>query len=207
MPRLARALCLCALTLLLFTLTARSQLVIQSPHDVAFNPSNPQQHAHDMTAPSYDQAPASPGPKLTECLTVERKLSLFYEYVREVAPVMKRIMSSTEQTTLLVPVNQAIIALPHKPHQDPADAISVSEAGAKSNAERFVMAHTVTTTIPWPIDVSRPITYPSMLGPHHRITFRREGDDVRVDPGNVKVLAMKEASNGRVVYLDGTVPY
>lgn len=28
---------------------------------------------------------------------------------------MKRIVSPTEKTTLLVPVNQAIIALPHKP--------------------------------------------------------------------------------------------
>lgn len=65
-----------------------------------------------------------------------------------------------------------------------------------------------------------------MLGPDHRITFRRDGEDVRVDPGDVKVLGMKEvsllasfcypshrtdnswqASNGRVVYLDGTVQY
>ena len=64
-----------------------------------------------------------------------------------------------------------------------------------------------------------------MLGGDHRITFRRERDEVRVDPGNVKVLAMKEvsslpsvpcaepdfcgrkASNGRIVYLDGTVQY
>ena len=33
-----------------------------------------------------------------------------------------------------------------------------------------------------------------MLGPEHRITFRRAGEDVRVDPGDVKVLGMKEVS-------------
>lgn len=75
---------------------------------------------------------------------------------------MKRIVSPTLTTTLLVPVNQAIIALPHKPqvsfatttesstpdpdihrHQDTLDTVHVSEAKVKNNVERFVKAHTL----------------------------------------------------------------
>lgn len=33
-----------------------------------------------------------------------------------------------------------------------------------------------------------------MLGGGHRVSFRLVGDEVRVDPGDVKVLAMKEVS-------------
>lgn len=82
-------------------------------------------------------------------------------------------------------------------------------------------------SIPWPVDASSPVTYANMLDT--KITFRRDGDEVRVDPGDVKVLAMKEvslpflslfsvrvgadtlvrlkASNGRIIYLDGTLKY
>jgi hypothetical protein len=33
-----------------------------------------------------------------------------------------------------------------------------------------------------------------MLGDGHTVSFRLVGDEVRVDPGDVKVLAMKEVS-------------
>lgn len=33
-----------------------------------------------------------------------------------------------------------------------------------------------------------------MLGEGHHVNFRLVGDEVRVDPGDVKVLAMKEVS-------------
>ncbi|KAI5449504.1 hypothetical protein NCC49_004648 [Naganishia albida] len=167
----------------------------------------------DHSFPQFDMVGAqdfegTPGsPRLAECLTVERKLSLFYEYAREVGPVMKRIVSPTLKTTLLVPVNQAIIALPHKPHQDTLDTVHVSEAKVKNNVERFVKAHTLASSIPWPIDGAKPASYESMLGEGHHVNFRLVGDEVRVDPGDVKVLAMKEASNGRVIYLDGTIQY
>lgn len=81
----------------------------------------------------------------------------------------------------------------------------------KNNVERFVKAHTLAvrpsfpnlyprltmrrqTTIPWPPTSTSPASYESMLGGGHRVSFRLVGDEVRVDPGDVKVLAMKEVS-------------
>ena len=94
MPRFHRGLYLFALTLFLLALTARTQLVIQSPEDLGIDINHledtfdqPTPASFEMTAP-FDAEPSTAGPKLTECLTVERKLSLFYEYVREVAPVV-----------------------------------------------------------------------------------------------------------------------
>ncbi|KAJ9117981.1 hypothetical protein QFC20_000262 [Naganishia adeliensis] len=191
---------LLAITLLLLAL-ARAQLIIQTPSELGINTDKLEEMltAKDPSFPQFDMVGAqdtqgTPGsPRLAECLTVERKLSLFYEYAREVGPVMKRIVSPTEKTTLLVPVNQAIIALPHKPHQDTLDTVHVSEVKVKNNVERFVKAHTLATTIPWPPASTSPASYESMLGGGHRVSFRLVGDEVRVDPGDVKVLAMKEA--------------
>jgi hypothetical protein len=93
---------------------------------------------------------------------------------------MKRIMSETKKTTLLVPVNQAIIALPHKPyvrnpslpvlhtfpdrffstdrHQDAEGSIEITDFKARSNADRFVMAHTL------------PVRPPSFTAPTNELT-------------------------------------
>lgn len=87
---------LISITFLLLALTARSQLILQTPEQLAqiqetlnADPSFPH---FDMTGPS-DGGPTTGGPKLTECLTVERKLSLFYEYLREVTPVVSPLTS------------------------------------------------------------------------------------------------------------------
>jgi hypothetical protein len=95
MPRLT---ILISITLLFLALTARSQLILQTPEQLArmqetlnADPSLPQ---FDMTGPSDGSmtgGPTTGGPKLTECLTVERKLSLFYEYLREVTPVVSTL--------------------------------------------------------------------------------------------------------------------
>jgi hypothetical protein len=96
-------------------------------------------------------------------------------------------------------------------HQDTLDTVHVSEAKVKTNVERFVKAHTLAvripppkhtpnssqasqTSIPWPVDSANSASYESMLGEGHRVSFRLVGEEVRVDPGDVKVLAMKEVS-------------
>ncbi|KAJ9103990.1 hypothetical protein QFC21_002453 [Naganishia friedmannii] len=198
--------------------SAQAQLVIQTPAELGIEAQVEEMlkaYSKDPSFPQFDMVgtqdvggtPGSPG--LADCLTVERRLSLFYEYARDIGPVMKRIMSPTYRTTLLVPVNQAIIALPHKPHQDTVDNVEISDVRAKSNVERFVKAHSLATTITWPIDESSSgASYDSMLGDGHKVSFRLNGNgDVRVDPGDIKVLAMKDASNGRILYLDGIIQY
>lgn len=48
----------------------------------------------------------------------------------------------------------------------------------------------------WPIDESsNGVSYDSMLGEGHKVSFRVDGKgDIRVDPGDIKVLAMKDVS-------------
>lgn len=88
------------LFLTLIAVPAQSQLILQTPEELGIDithleeilkqqPSeDPSSPPFEMTGP-FDNSPSTTGPKLTECLTVERKLSLFYEYVREVAPVVR----------------------------------------------------------------------------------------------------------------------
>jgi hypothetical protein len=104
MPRLT---ILISIAFLFLALTAQSQLILQTPEQLArmqetlkSDPSFPQ---FDMTGPS-DGAPTIGGPKLTECLTVERKLSLFYEYLREVTPVVSPPLPLPWLPTMLTPV-------------------------------------------------------------------------------------------------------
>lgn len=87
---------LLAITLLLLGL-ARAQLIIQTPSELGINTDELEEMltAKDPSFPQFDMVGAqdtqgTPGsPRLAECLTVERKLSLFYEYAREVGPVVR----------------------------------------------------------------------------------------------------------------------
>lgn len=78
----------------------QAQLIIQTPAELGINeaeieamletaPQDPSFPQFDMVGAQDTQG--TPGsPRLAECLTVERKLSLFYEYAREVGPVVSR---------------------------------------------------------------------------------------------------------------------
>lgn len=92
----SRLLPLFAISLLLLGLV-RAQLVIQTPSELGIGEDKLESMIHtteDHSFPQFDMVGAqdsegTPGsPRLAECLTVERKLSLFYEYAREVGPVV-----------------------------------------------------------------------------------------------------------------------
>jgi hypothetical protein len=85
------------LAILLLLSLVRAQLVIQTPSELGITEEKLESMltaAQDHSFPQFDMVGAqdtegTPGsPRLTECLTVERKLSLFYEYAREVGPVV-----------------------------------------------------------------------------------------------------------------------
>lgn len=152
-------------------------------------------------------------PSLTDCLTVEKSLSLFYEYARELTDVMQRIQSSSIKSTLLVPIDKAIIALPRKPHQDPISqtpnidpsTYTQSDNSINANVQRFVTAHIIAEEI---IEPELGKSYDTLLG-GHPVIFKRDDNtgEMTVDPGNVKVLKSLPAANGRIFYLDGALKY
>lgn len=109
-------------------------------------------------------------PSLADLLTIESSASIFYSYARE-TELSKLFADKNAKSTLLVPTNKAVIALPRKPyvpydvfhasaelytascchsHEGPEpirEGVILSEAEfddlSKKNVERWVSAHII----------------------------------------------------------------
>ena len=77
------------------------------------------QHGQEvLTNPQLQEGPYTPlttvTPSLADLLTIEPSASIFYSYARELE--LSRIFGDLSQNnTLLVPTNKAVMALPRKP--------------------------------------------------------------------------------------------
>jgi hypothetical protein len=94
---------------------------------------------------------------LSDVLGRDRSINIFAGFTRDFAPVTERFEDSALNTTILAPINSAIMALPRKPWEDPEDYGRLGkqayqggegEARAKGNLRRFVEAHVVPDS-PW----------------------------------------------------------
>ncbi|WVQ84188.1 hypothetical protein IAT38_006339 [Cryptococcus sp. DSM 104549] len=135
------------------------------------------------------------GMTLADALTVERGASLWWAYARENSEITSRLDSRSKSSTLLVPVDKAILALDRKPHQ-PTDSSSPESA-----TTRFLSAHIINGAVP-PSGGEA-----STLLDGFAVTLVREGEGWKVQPGDVTVLTEKETANGKIMYLDGVLPY
>ncbi|KAH9932091.1 uncharacterized protein BXZ73DRAFT_90023 [Epithele typhae] len=157
-------------------------------------------------------------PSLADLLTIEPSASIFYSYARELE-LSAILADKAARNTLLVPINKAVIALPHKPHEDPKpqdDTVILTEAEfdnmSKKNVERWISAHIIPRS---PIDFasSDPTTFATLLADKN-VTFTHVADRIHADvpgwarvilDGSVRLIGKKEASNGVMYMLDGTV--
>jgi hypothetical protein len=109
--------------------------------------------------PNYDHTGPSGGDTviLTDVLGRDRSINIFAGFTRDVDSVDNRLADGTLNTTVLVPVNSAITALPRKPWEDPEDYRLLGAAAyegksgeekAHGNLRRFVEAHVVPVS-PW----------------------------------------------------------
>lgn len=89
------------------------------------------------------------------------------------------------------------MALPHKPHNNPSGV--TSDEDAQHNVETFLSAHIV------PADMEVGKEAETLGGT--KVTVKKDGDGLRVVPGDAKVVGSKAASNGMIYYLDGIVEY
>lgn len=91
----------------------------------------PAQHPLSLSL-SPPSSSLSPGfSSLTSLLTSSRQSSLFYDYLRTAAPLSLHARLSAPPpsfVTLLVPTNQAILALQRRPHQGPPGPVVVDGA-------------------------------------------------------------------------------
>ncbi|KAG1902672.1 uncharacterized protein F5891DRAFT_1022841 [Suillus fuscotomentosus] len=169
--------------------------------------------------PPMPQTIASPftssQPTLADLLTIEPSASIYYSYARE-TELSSRFSSESVWFTMLVPTNKAVMALAHKPHQGPEPVeprIGISEQeldeSSKRNVERWVSAH----IIPSRISLSDiPVSYET-LQDGKLVTFNPVSNTrpdspewmrVTLEDG-VRIIGMKEAQNGVLYLIDGTV--
>jgi hypothetical protein len=94
---------------------------------------------------------------LTDVLGRDRSINVFAGFTRDITDVDQRLGDSNLNTTVLAPLNSAIMALPRKPWEDPQDYAklgaeayegSEGEGRAQRNLRRFVEAHVVPVS-PW----------------------------------------------------------
>ncbi|KAH8094737.1 hypothetical protein BXZ70DRAFT_1034260 [Cristinia sonorae] len=174
------------------------------------------QYEQEILAAPMDQNHYSPltttMPSLADLLTIESSASIFYSYAREVE-LSKAFVDLNGQYTLLVPTNKAVMALARKPHQGPAKpdtgiiiAQEEFDRQSKEYVEQWVSAHIIPSSVTLPSSE----TYDTMLD-GVSITFKDLGGKEEpawrrvVINDTVHIITAKEASNGVLYMIDGTV--
>ncbi|KIR51260.1 hypothetical protein I315_06303 [Cryptococcus gattii Ru294] len=142
-----------------------------------------------------DGEDATTGPTVADLLTTERTASLWWSYARDSVEIARRLESKLKSSTVLVPVDKAILALERKPHQSPGET-------PEDAAFKFISAHIIDGT-------PREGTLPTLL-PNFSVELVKDESAKggwRVRPGDVEVLAEKDGANGRVMYLAEVLPF
>ncbi len=94
---------------------------------------------------------------LSDVLGNDRSINIFAGFTRDFATISQRFEDSSLNTTILAPVNSAIMGLPRKPWEDPKDYEDLGadayegengEERAQRNLRRFVEQHCVAAS-PW----------------------------------------------------------
>lgn len=94
---------------------------------------------------------------LSDVLGNDRSINIFAGFTRDFANISQRFEDSSLNTTILAPVNSAVMALPRKPWEDPEDYDRLGpnayegepgEERAQRNLRRFVEAHVLPVS-PW----------------------------------------------------------
>ncbi|KAL8276564.1 hypothetical protein RQP46_011054 [Phenoliferia psychrophenolica] len=180
-----------------------------------------------MTSPTPDhQVPFLPSSRphilssqpitLADLLTSGKACDIAYSYIRDSEAVSSLLIApKPSYTTLLIPVNSAIMSLARKPHQGPPPPISGGEIKGvlesekqheeecRAYEERWVKLH----VIPGKVGEKEGVEHDTMVE-GRKISFVRALDgaaSVYVMPGRLPVLNVLEASNGKIIFLDGAL--
>ncbi|KAL7418568.1 hypothetical protein Q5752_007026 [Cryptotrichosporon argae] len=140
------------------------------------------------------------GISLADTLSLERRARLWWDYARDVGSVTSRLQRAGE-TTLLVPVDAAVMRMSRKPHQNPSGEPE-NDDEARNNVAAFLLAHIVPAAVEMPSQTP----YQTLLS-SLSIRVVQDGDGFKITPGDIAIVDVKQASNGRIMYLDGVLPY
>ncbi|OCF76799.1 hypothetical protein I204_02503 [Kwoniella mangroviensis CBS 8886] len=166
------------------------------------------------------------GPTLADALTAERGASLWWSYARDSKSITDRLQSRNKKSTILVPVDKAIVSLKQKPHlysRSSSSSTSSSSSimgyltGSNSNSnlyqdntEKFLKAHII-EGVPQPGKLQTLLDGFSIIfqNPDQSSTkmSNLSGKGWKIQPGDIEVLGIKETSNGRIIYINKVLPY
>ena len=159
---------------------------------------------HDVYRDLYYQRIMSDAVLLSDILPKTRSINIFASLTRDVSTVSDRL-SSTQNTTVLAPLNSAMQSLPRKPWEDRADdtsgiSASRNEEKAAQNIQKFVEEHTIPAS-PW--DGSKVNT----MGGQEVWWEDKDGKRI-IMPGNVEVSqVLGKTVNGEVWALKTVLNY
>lgn len=101
--------------------------------------------------------PAQGGVMLSDVMGKERSVNIFAGFTRDIQTIAQRLDDSTQNSTILAPLNSAMEKLPQKPWEDARDYDTLGtnayegedgQERAQRNIRRFAEAHIVTAS-PW----------------------------------------------------------
>jgi len=151
-----------------------------------------------------DQPPGPSGDDpviLNDVLGRDRSINIFAGFTRDIDTVDERLSDGSRNTTVLAPLNSAIMALPRKPWQDPEDYKVLGEDAyegkdgedrAHRNLRRFVEAHIITTN-PW----AEGEKVETMTG--DKVWWEKKDGKRVIQPGNIEVTSVaSKVANGEI---------
>jgi len=183
--------------------------------------------------PPSDESPSVSAPAdpdtviLSDVLGNDRSINIFAGFTRDFATISQRFEDSSLNTTIMAPINSAIMALPRKPWEDPKDYDKLGpnayegepgEERAQANLRRFVEAHVVPVS-PWKEGekvktlAGGEVWWESKDGvkkvrAQDSFDMLRLSFFVQVQPGNIEVSSIaSKVYNGEVWILKGVRNY
>ena len=170
----------------------------------------------------------SDGVIISDVIGKERSINIFAGFTRDIDNISKRLDDSSQNTTVLAPLNSEIQKLPRKPWEDPKDYEAMGQQAyigsdgedrAHRNLRRFVEAHVIPTS-PWKEgekldsiggdkvwwenkDGTKMV---SRLRPSEKRMTLLMG--LQIQPGDIEVSSVaNRVSNGEVWVLKGALNY
>ncbi|KAK8846857.1 hypothetical protein IAR55_005946 [Kwoniella newhampshirensis] len=161
------------------------------------------------------------GITLSDALTAERGTSLWWGYARDNPGITRRLESRFDNLTILVPIDQAVLAMDTKPHlASNGNSKSTSGAGSgwssslgnlgslgglwasSDGTDRFLTAHIIEGNL----SAGKHKTLLDGFEVELAVNKKAKGG-WNVKPGNIEVLGVKETVNGRIMYISKVLPY
>ena len=103
------------------------------------------------------QPPASGDLIISDVIGKERSINIFAGFTRDIESISSRLDNTSQNSTILAPLNSEVQKLPRKPWEDPEEYNALGEDAykgasgedrAQANLRRFVEAHIVASS-PW----------------------------------------------------------